>query len=110
MYGSIVKFLGGLQEAFSIQGLDDRGLENPTAIFASPETEYIYVADAGSERVVQLTKEGAFVRQFLPPRDSTDAFQDLLELSVNEETGELFVLTSEALSLALIPEAQHFEQ
>jgi len=108
--GSIVKFLGGLQEAFSVQGLDDDGLENPTAIFASPETEYIYVADAGSERIVQLTKEGAFVRQFLPPRDSTDAFQDLLELSVNEETGELFVLTSEALSLALIPEAQHFEQ
>lgn len=108
--GSIVKFSGGLQEAFSVQGLDDRELENPTAIFASPQTEYIYVADAANERIVQLTKEGAFVRQFRPSRDSIDAFQDLHDLSVNEETGELFVLTSEALSLALIPETQHFEQ
>ncbi|NIN64113.1 MAG: hypothetical protein GTO63_05330 [Anaerolineae bacterium] len=97
--GQILKFSGGLPEDFSVTGLDDRGLQNPVAIFASPEADYLYVADAGNERIVQLTKEGAFVRQFLPPRESSDAFQDLRDMCVDEERGELLVLTSEALFL-----------
>jgi hypothetical protein len=97
---TILKFSGGLQEVFSITGLEDQGLQTAVAIFTSPETEHLYVGDAGLGRVVQLTKEGAFVRQFLPPREDEGLFQDLKDLWVDEARGELVVLTSEGLFVA----------
>ncbi len=108
--GQIVKFSGGLPEDFSVTGLDDQGLQNPVAIFTSPETNYLYVADAGTERIVQLTKEGAFVRQFRPSSENAGAFRDLRDLCVDEERGELLALTSEALLLAPMTESQHVEE
>ena len=106
---SILKFQGGRAEDFSISGLDDPGLQNPTAIFSSPDTEYIYLADAGNERIVQLDKEGAFVRQFLPTDESEGAFQNLQDVFVDEAGGELLVLSSDRLSLALMPEPPEAE-
>jgi DNA-binding beta-propeller fold protein YncE len=102
--GNILRFSGGLEEAFSVSGLDDQEFQTPTAIFASPETDYIYVADAGNERVVQLDKDGAFIRQFRSARENAEAFQDLQDVFVSEAKGELFVLNSDGLYLALIPE------
>lgn len=107
--GTILRFAGGQEEAFSVSGLDDHELQNPTAIFTSPEIEYIYVAEAESDRVVQLDKEGAFVRQFRPARESAEAFQNLRDIFVNESGHQLLALTSEGLFLALIPEAAQVE-
>jgi hypothetical protein len=107
--GDILRFAGGQQEPFSVSGLLDHELQNPTAIFTSPEVEYVYVADAGNERVVQLDKEGGFVRQFRPARASEEAVQNLQDVFVNETGGELLVLSSEGLFLALIPEAPQVE-
>jgi len=107
--GSILRFSGGQEEAFSVSGLEDHGLQSPTAIFTTPETEYIYVADTGNERVVQLDKEGAFVRQFRPPRESIEAFQNLQDVFVNEGRGQLLALNSDQLLLALIPEPPQAE-
>ncbi len=107
--GRILKFLGGQEEPFSVSGLDDYEFQNPTAIFTSPETEYIYIADAGNERVVQLDKEGTFLRQFRADRESPTALQNLQDIFVNEARGELFALSSDQLSLALIPESPRVE-
>lgn len=97
---TILRFSGGLQEGFSITGLEDQELQTPVAIFTSPETQHLYVGDAGLGRVVQLTKEGAFVRQFLPPREDEGLFQGMKDLWVDEARGELVVLTSEGLFVA----------
>ena len=99
---SILRFSGGLQEAFSLSGLDDQELENPVALFTSPEAQHIYVADAGRGRIVQFTKEGAFVRQFLPPREEEDLFLNLQDISVDEARGQLVALTSDGLFVAPI--------
>lgn len=107
--GKILKFLGGQEEPFSVSGLDDYEFQNPTAIFTSPETEYIYIADAGNERVVQLDKEGTFVRQFRAAGESPTTLQNLQDIFVNEARGELFALSSDQLSLALIPESPQVE-
>jgi type II secretory pathway pseudopilin PulG len=96
----ILKFSGGLQVDFSVTGLGDQGLQDPTAIFADPDTQYLYVADAGLARIVQLTKEGVFVRQFLPPREDEALFQGVQDVWVDELQGELVVLTSDGLFLA----------
>jgi len=107
--GDILRFSGGEEDAFSISGLDDRELQDPIAIFASPETDYIYVADAGNERIVQLDKEGAFVRQFLTVGENAGVFQNLQDVFVNEAGGELLALNSDGLYLALIPEPPQVE-
>ena len=91
---------GGLQEDLSITGLEDQGLQAPVAMFTSPDTQHLYVADAGLGHVVQLTKEGALVRQFLPPREDEGLFQDMKDVWVDETRGEIVVLTSEGLFVA----------
>jgi DNA-binding beta-propeller fold protein YncE len=102
---SILKFSGGLQESFSLSGLDDQALEDPVALFTSPETQHIYVADAANGRVVQFTKEGAFVSQFLPPFEDADAFLNLQDIAVDESQGQLVALTSAGLFVAPIQQA-----
>jgi DNA-binding beta-propeller fold protein YncE len=99
---SILRFSGGLQEEYSLSGMEGHELENPVAIFASPDAQHVYVADAGAGRIVQLNKEGAFVRQFLPPRDDGDVFSTLRDVSVDEVGGRLIVLTSEGLFVSPI--------
>jgi hypothetical protein len=99
---NILRFSGGVEEPFSVSGLDDQSLQNPVALYTSPETQHVYVADAGAGRIVQLTKEGAFVRQFLPPRDEEGLFQSLQGLCVDEAQGLLIALTAEGLFVAPI--------
>ncbi|MDH4208994.1 MAG: hypothetical protein OEV76_08965, partial [Anaerolineae bacterium] len=98
----ILKFSGGARETFTITGLEGQELQNPVAIFTSPDTQHLYIADAGAGRVVQLTKEGAFVGQFLPPRQDAEAFSDLCDLSVDEAKGRLLALTADGLFVASI--------
>jgi hypothetical protein len=97
---TILKFSGGVQEDFAITGLGDQALQDPVAMFTSPDAQYLYVADAGLGRIVQLTKEGAFVRQFLPPRDDEALFQGLKDVWADEARGELVALTSKGLFVA----------
>jgi type II secretory pathway pseudopilin PulG len=99
---SILKFSGGLEEPFSLSGLEDQELQDPVAMFTSPDTQHIYVADAGAGRIVQFTKEGDFVRQFRPPREDEDLFQSLQDISVDEAQGRLIALTSSGLLVAPI--------
>lgn len=99
---NILRFSGGVEEPLSVSGLEDQSLQNPVAIYTSPETQHIYVADAGAGRIVQLTKEGAFVRQFFPPRDEEGVFRSLQGLFVDEAQGLLVALTAEGLFLAPI--------
>jgi DNA-binding beta-propeller fold protein YncE len=102
---NILKFSGGVEEPFSVSGLEDQTLQNPVAIYTSSETQYIYVADAGAGGIVQLTKEGAFVRQYFPPRDEEGVFQSLESLFVDEAHGLLVALTAEGLFVAPIEQA-----
>jgi DNA-binding beta-propeller fold protein YncE len=97
---SILKYSGGFREDFSVSGLEGQELSNPVAIFTSPDTQYLYAADPGLGRIVQLTKEGAFVRQFLPPRTDEGAFDGLRDLYVDEAGGRILALSVDAVYLA----------
>ncbi len=101
--GGILRFAGGRDEPFSVSGLDEDRLDRPSAIFTSPQTDYIYLADAGNRRVLQLDKEGALVRQFRPAWGNTQAFQELRDIFVQEGRGQLLALDSGQLFLAPIP-------
>lgn len=102
---SLRKFDLGRPSRFRVQGLEVELLE-PTALFTDARTAFLYVADPAHRRIVQLDKEGRFVRQLLPPRGQEEAFADLRTLWVDEPSGTLFVLSGPRLYLADLPPPQ----
>jgi hypothetical protein len=102
--GRISKFEGGQPVGFNITGLD-MSLNNPVAIFTAPNetVQHIYIADAGNRRVVQLNKDGSFVRQFKPREGEGVSFANLQDIFVDEIGGRLYVLDSNNLYLGNIP-------
>lgn len=98
--GVIMKFTTGERQPFVVEGLEE-GLSNSQALFTNPGTEHIYVVESG--RIVELTKEGRFVRQLQPLREEEEAFQDLSTVFVDEGRRELFILSGKRLYLADLP-------
>ncbi len=102
--GEVAKFLGGRPDNFQIRGLDI-ALNNPTSLFTAPDdlVQYLYIADAGNQRIVQLTKEGQFIRQFKPRVGSNITFNDLQAIFVDEIGEKMFILNSNSLYAPNLP-------
>jgi hypothetical protein len=99
--GTVRKFEGGVPVMFDMTDID-RPLNDPTAIYTAPDpvARYVYIADPGNQRVLQLTKEGRFVRQIKPrPEDSAD-FSALKSIFVDESAGKLYWLNATSLYIA----------
>jgi len=101
--GSIRKFEGGVPVEFQVAEID-KPLGRSTAIYTAPDdvAQYIYVADAGNKRVVQLNKDGRFVRQFKPRDEGSVDFDTLRSLFVDELGGKLYLLNDQGLYVANI--------
>lgn len=98
--GTILKFAAGQQLPFD-QTEIDQPLRSPTAIFAAIETEHLYIADTGNERIVQFTKDGHFMRQFLSKQE--DVLAQLRSFFVDEADGRLYFTSGNKLYIASIP-------
>ena len=105
--GDLRKFEGGVPAPFEMAGLD-RPFNNPTAIFAARDQQvgYLYVADAGNRRIVQLEKGGRFVRQLKLSDEGTLNLQDARSIFVDEQSGRLYLVDKRSLYIAAIPRAQ----
>jgi hypothetical protein len=101
--GTIRKFEGGAPVDFKMTELD-KPLSRPMAIYTAPDdvAQYVYVADAGNGRVVQLNKDGRFIRQFKPRDEQTADFSTLRSIFVDELTGKLYLVNDHALYIANI--------
>ena len=97
--GRIDKFAGGKAQPFPAV-VPDTPLRNPVAIFASPATRFVYVADAGNARVVKFTKTGEYVSQY---RAHEDAFADIRSVFVDEEGGRLYAIVGTRVFMAEVP-------
>ena len=102
--GRIGKYLSGQPVEFNVSGLD-LPFNNPVAIFTAPdeEVQHIYVADAGNQRVVQLNKDGSFMRQFKPRAGEAVSFANLQNIYVDEIGARLYILDSNNLYVGNIP-------
>jgi hypothetical protein len=97
--GTILKFLGGTPQSFNIQGLPD-GLGEVVALALEPvDSDLVYIADRGGERVVVLNAEGVFQAQFR----AEGAFDDLEALAMNETMSHMYVLNSGQLYALPLP-------
>ena len=99
--GQVRKFFGGEEKAFAASGMAEQ-IKRPVALAVDAEARRgaLYVADAGGSRIVQLNTDGAFVRQL---RATSDAFDALEDVWVDERSGRLFVMSGGKLYTARLP-------
>jgi len=84
--GKIVRYTSGVKEDFEVSGME-KGLENPVALKTKWDYENMYVVDAGNNRVVVLTKEGEFVKEFV-----NGNWTNLKDVAVSLDETQAFVL------------------
>jgi hypothetical protein len=106
-YGKLDKYHGGETEPFSVTGVP-RPLTGANALHMDVEEalQYIYVADASERRIVQLDREGAFVRQLQPALAQEDLFRQLSGLFVDETGAKLYYVAANALYVTDLPPVQ----
>lgn len=102
--GRISKFSSGRPTQFDLIGLDKR-FKNPTSIFVAPDevAQHLYVADTGNQRIVQLDKDGSFVRQFKTRVGEAVTLSNLQDIYVDEIGGRMYILDSNNLYMATLP-------
>ena len=84
--GNIIRYTSGVKEGFEISGME-KELENPVALTTKWDLENMYVVDAGNNRIVVLTKEGKFVKEFV-----NNAWTNLKDITVSLDEAQAFVL------------------
>jgi len=102
--GVISKYQEGSPVPFAQSNID-KPLQAPRCIFVTgfmDEGGYVYVADAGNQRIVQFSKAGEFIQQFRG-RDAKH-MTDLRGLFVDEEQKQLFLTDGSKLCLADLPD------
>lgn len=92
--GTVWLFAGAVPKAFG-QDKMDRPIVSPAAVFATPATRYVYVADKGNGRIVAFTKEGEF--RFQIRADALDGVQGVF---VDEDRGILYFVSGQKAFVA----------
>ena len=92
--GTVWQFAGGPPSAFRQEKMD-RPLTSPAAIFATPSSRYVYVADRGNGRIVAFTKEGEFRFQV-----KGEALEGIQGLFVDEGQGLLYLASGQKVVVA----------
>jgi len=94
--GRIVKLApGGGTLAFD-GSVPDGPLSAPVAIFASEDLDHLWVLEPSQSRIVEMTTDGAYARQYvLPP----ELIRNAVELHVDGTAREIRVLTPQAILL-----------
>lgn len=86
--GEIKKFVAGVEEAFSITGLDP-ALSNPTELFTYTDVNYLYILEPTNKRIVVLDKTGKLVKQY-----TAAEWKNPTGMSVDEKNKTVYVLDS----------------
>ena len=69
--GEILKFTSGERVEFEVAGLAD-GLSDAQRIYTHTDLPLLYVLDQGGKRLVLISKEGLFQKQYLLPEPVAD--------------------------------------
>jgi len=102
--GKMNKYFGGEPVEFAVREIP-KPLLGANALHMDIEevTQYVYIADASDRRIVQLKRDGAFIRQFRPPAEEEAIFDQLSGLSVDERVGKLYYIAGKALYVNDLP-------
>lgn len=84
--GQIIKMQSGQVVDFTASSIDPP-LENPTKIKTSENSNFLYVLDKPTRRIIVIDKEGNLINQY-----TSEKFTDLKDFAINEPTQELYIL------------------
>ena len=98
--GRLLKFFTGDQRPFELHGVPG-GISAPTSLAVPLEGDLLYILDAGNGRIVEVTKEGEFMRQFRP-RDSA-FLRNAKSMYLSETAEKLYLVTPDQLYAADLP-------
>jgi hypothetical protein len=99
--GRLLKYMAGEQQAFSLKNYPDQ-LSQPVSLAVAQQSDRLYVADAGGQRILEFDKEGEFLRQ-LQDREGV-ALKDMRSIFLDETSNALFILTADKMWKAPISE------
>jgi hypothetical protein len=85
--GKIRRFRQGEQIDYAISGLE-KPVGKAVSIVTPPESEKIYILDQGEKRVVIVSKEGQYEKQYL-----WDGLAGATDMVVDEATGGIYALS-----------------
>jgi len=100
------KFSAGEPDTFDISDWDEPP-NDPTALYTSPpeDTQWVYVADGGNSRIVQIGKDGRFRQQFRlsDDQDKGDPLSGVTSLFVDEISGHAYFSSGDKLYMVILP-------
>ena len=76
---TITNYYSGKKTTFALPVVTP-ALENISRIWTSTDAKYLYLLESSKKRIVVVSKEGAFIRQY-----STDTWSDLRDLAIHEK-------------------------
>jgi len=85
--GRVLWLSRGQLQPYPLDGLDPP-LAAPLSIYATEKTQYVWIADPQNRRIIQASKTGQFLRQFILP----DALEPVRSLVVDEGTNHVYIL------------------
>ena len=100
--GSVLKFAGGAPDTFTQETVYPQ-FEQPVAMFASPDSASLFLAEPGQGRVVQFGTDGQFMRQFYAENDAGEPIGDLQSFTVDPHRERIYVGTATGLYSAPVP-------
>jgi hypothetical protein len=105
--GKLEKYYGGELASFAVTRIP-KPMAKADALYLDTEdvAQYMYVADRTEKRIVQLDREGVFVRQLKPALGQEEAFRQLATIFVDETGGKLYYVAANALYVTDIPPVQ----
>ena len=77
-------------------------LDSPAAIFASPNSTYIYLLNGSDGRIVRLARDGSSFQQFMPPAEMPQ-LRNAQDLTIDESSGVAYVLADQVLYALRVP-------
>ncbi len=105
--GRLLKFLSGEQRPFAFPDLPSP-MNKPTALAMSQDGDRLYIADPSNARIIETTKEGKFLRQFRAREG--EPLRDVKHLFYDEAKGMFYILTSNQLYKAALPQPGQAQQ
>ena len=85
--GEVLKFLQGKKQEFVLKNLE-LALKNPTKIWTSFNSKYIYILDPSTKRLIIFDKQGNILTQY-----TSGKFIQLKDFVVNEGKNTVYILS-----------------
>jgi hypothetical protein len=102
--GQLAKYYGGEPVPFDVTRIP-KPVASADALYLDTQevAQYLYVADGTEMRIVQMDREGTFVRQLKPALGEEEAFRQLAGLFVDEAGSKLYYIAANALYVTDLP-------